>query len=63
MPLKEKYEMFWTEAIHQRADEHADDVQMYLGALVGTIGACIIGIATDIDLLRNELVTKGVLEA
>ena len=61
MTLKDKYEMLWTQSVEQ-GDPESRDVQGYLSSLLGASGACIIGLAAEIDLLRNELVSKGVLD-
>jgi hypothetical protein len=62
MTLAEKYKTLWTESVHKNASEITNSTE-YLATLMGATGACIIGLATEIDLLRSELVAKGLLES
>jgi hypothetical protein len=61
MSLKDKYQTLLTKDVGDVTAE--TDPIKYIGMYFAGVGSCIIGIAAEIDLLRNELVAKGLLES
>jgi len=62
MSLEEKYKALWMGFYDQKKDEGVGGQEL-IAALVGATGACVMGLAAEIDILRNELVAKGLLES
>ncbi|HVA53060.1 MAG TPA: hypothetical protein VNF05_06045 [Acidimicrobiales bacterium] len=59
MTLKEKYQALLTKDLGTPTET---DPIIYIGNFFGAVSACIIGLAAEIDILRDELVAKGLLE-
>jgi hypothetical protein len=61
MTLKDKYQTLLTKDLGKATAE--TDPITYIGNYFAAVSACIIGVAAEIDLLRSELVAKGLLES
>jgi hypothetical protein len=57
MTVKDKYEALWKSSINTGET----DLAKYVSNLFAATGACIIGLAAEIDALRSELEDKGSL--
>lgn len=62
MTLEEKYRTLFTDTVDKKVKEVGTNEE-FLANLVGAAGACIVGLAAEIDLLRSDLVAKGLLES
>lgn len=61
MTLATKFEKTWNDGIETSTE--TENLVEILTKVIGLTGRCVVGLAAEIDHLREELVAKGLLES